>query len=620
MPRKAEITCDEVATAAQSIINAGDKPTQRNVYELLGRRGSMTTISSCLRKWREEMEELNNGGGHEPLPYSVLKPLIEEIRRREMESRADLENDLRELGIEMSLVLEESNRRGQEIEEREAVSSAMERERDTLSGRVAELEKTIVDLQQARDQETRRKEQATLALASADSRCEALGAQFAEAQHRVAEMRQRTKKKVWNMDTKKLRLSLVIAVFCIGASVPCTVCADDSAEKPYKVYWGDLHTHTNISLDARLLNAGDTEESILFALNESNLDFMAVTDHDIAGLTRRNWEEQQAVIESYNEKGIIVFPGFEFTDTNQGHLNVFFRNSEEAAMIRATLRRDPSDLWKWLNLRDADAITIPHHTALAEDVLPTYDWEEFTNGKYQRVVEIYSQHGSSESIDDGEIVDPFGEDGAVFTAYNLWLENGNPALKLGIVGSTDDNQTRPGGVWEDEANMDPFAPFKTAGGLAAVLAEPNASRDVLFDAIRKKRTYATTGVRIAMEFVAETPIQKAVMGETLLVGEGVGITFRAVAGGDTARINRIELIRDGNVIATSRATTTNKDELVVLEETVVMNQSTMSPRSWFMVKAYQEETEGFTNYDVDGKKHLMEERAWSSPIFVEVIE
>ena len=383
----------------------------------------------------------------------------------------------------------------------------------------------------------------------------------------------------------------------------------------YRTYWGDLHTHTNLSLDARLLGAGDVEDSIRFALTESKLDFLAITDHDIAGVTRPAWERQQEVIESYNGNGIIVFPGFEYTDPNDGHLNVFFRNADEATMIRAGLRRDPTNLWSWLDRNHADAITVPHHTALDESfLLPNYDWSSFSNAKYQRVVEIYSQHGSSESSADGEIVDPFGEAGSVFAAYELWRETGNDALKLGVVGSTDDHQARPGGTWEDEANIE-FGPFKTAGGLVAVMAAPDADRDTLFDAIYDKRTYATTGARIDLGFAATMDSQRELMGGSLLAEDGDSITFNAIASGDTAPIGRIDLIQDGVVVASSSLKGT--DGAVVLSETIDLDLAATGPRSWFMVKAYQEETLGYTNYNEDGELRLMEERAWSSPIFID---
>jgi len=415
--------------------------------------------------------------------------------------------------------------------------------------------------------------------------------------------------------TRQNLVSRLIAAALCTSYVTIAAGQGSQATPAYRTYWGDLHTHTNLSLDARLIRAGDMTDSIEFAINESKLDFMAITDHDILGLTRPKWKEQLETIEQYNGNGIIVFPGFEYTDPNDGHLNVFFRNPEEATMIRSGLRRDPNTLWNWLEREGSDAITIPHSTALDQFPLPNYDWAQFSNARYQRVVEIYSQHGSSESAEDGELVAPFGEGGSVFSAYELWRETGNPALKLGVVGSTDDHQTRPGGTWESEENMEQFAPFKTAGGLVAVLAEPEADRDTLFDAIYDKRTYATTGARLGLTFDASTGERDEIMGGTLRVRPGEAISFSAIATGDTAPIEFIELLRDGEVIATS---TLNAEGEVRLEETVVFDPLSAGPRSWFMVKAYQEETLGYTNYDEDGQLNPMRERAWSSPIFVEL--
>ena len=60
-------------------------------------------------------------------------------------------------------------------------------------------------------------------------------------------------------------------------------------------YWGDLHTHTQFSIDARC-NAGENNtpyEMCCYAREVAMLDFVAVTDHHYAGeagLTESEWE------------------------------------------------------------------------------------------------------------------------------------------------------------------------------------------------------------------------------------------------------------------------------------------------------------------------------------------
>lgn len=87
----------------------------------------------------------------------------------------------------------------------------------------------------------------------------------------------------------------------------------------------------------------------------------------------------------------------------------------------------------------------------------------------------------------------------------------NP-FKLGFIGSTDTHSATPGGADEDNYEghlgrrdagyrnlQDHF--FDNPGGLAVVWAEENA-RDSLFEAMRRRETYATSGTRPIVRFFA----------------------------------------------------------------------------------------------------------------------
>ena len=94
----------------------------------------------------------------------------------------------------------------------------------------------------------------------------------------------------------------------------------------------------------------------------------------------------------------------------------------------------------------------------------------------------------------------------------LGRETGTNPFKMGFIGSTDTHSATPGGAEENNyvghlgrrdagyRNVqDHF--FDNPGGLAVVWAEEN-SRDAIFEAMRRKETYATSGTRPVVRFFA----------------------------------------------------------------------------------------------------------------------
>ncbi|MBI2922006.1 MAG: DUF3604 domain-containing protein [Planctomycetes bacterium] len=389
-----------------------------------------------------------------------------------------------------------------------------------------------------------------------------------------------------------------------------------SAAEETTIYWGDLHAHTMHSDDAFALgNRVGAPGALRYARDTAHLDFVALTDHG-EFLTEDEWSNIQAAVNRFNVPGeFVTLVAFEWTNEGGkdggGHKNVYFRS--DAAPARAIgafptrygspVVTIPTDLWT--ALAPYACFTVPHHPAKGEagpgEVNMSTDWS-YVNAAKQTVVEIYSKHGNSERPGCEEPVADFVDEGSVRSALLRWFESGDPGYKLGIIGSTDDHLSRPGSVAELPENVIPKeGPY--TGGLVAVMAAAK-TREAIFDAILARRVYATSGARIALSFKATAGSSEAIMGGTQTMPASSPLTLSVAATGDGGlAIARIELIRGKTGGEEVVAAT---DSLATLEFTDLVTE-----RAYYRVKVFQVET-----MRVDGVP--TKERAWSSPIWVEI--
>jgi hypothetical protein len=116
----------------------------------------------------------------------------------------------------------------------------------------------------------------------------------------------------------------------------------------------------------------------------------------------------------------------------------------------------------------------------------------------------------------------------------LGRETGINPFRMGFIGSTDTHSATPGGAEEDNYTghlgrrdtgyrnlQDHF--FDNPGGLAVVWAEEN-SRDAIFEAMRRRESYATSGTRPVVRFFAGEDLPAELCGQPDMIE-------RAYAGG-----------------------------------------------------------------------------------------
>jgi len=316
-----------------------------------------------------------------------------------------------------------------------------------------------------------------------------------------------------------------------------------SAIDHFPVWYGDLHFHTEFSGDG-VRPIPDALES---ARDQLAHDFAACTDHMIFS-NHYKPKDYFDLIDRYNEDGrFVTLPACEVS-CPQGHVNLYFRNRQSADRIDAVL-----NMWvrssHWgkphrLNFEPlfnaysaTEIIVVPHHTNTTSGAVVNrqglafwrnFDWRA-VDTRYSPIAEIVQLRGSFET----ESVDP--EWRVIAGGYGSSLRSALArGLRIGFIGGTDNHFGWPS---REPAKAD-FA------GLTGIYAK-ELTRQALFEALQSRRTFATSGVPIAVEFtlnnrypmgsiVAQTPKEKR------------SFTVR-VAG--TAVLERAEIVSQGAVLA-----------------------------------------------------------------------
>ena len=258
--------------------------------------------------------------------------------------------------------------------------------------------------------------------------------------------------------------------------------------------------------------------------------------------------------EHYVPGKFTTFAGYEWTLTgaqlNHLHRNIIFRDMNVPDYPMSSLElRNEEELWNWLKDitgKGATVMAIPHNTNLSDGVTFT-DTDPEGNPidrayaqlrqDFEPIVEVHQVKGNSEVHAAFWKNDEFSgfenhttfvpkENNYVRYALKKGLEYeaniGVNPFKYGMIGSTDTHNGTPGNSEEDDEyignkTITDFFPESrrnerwvlsdsqkvfqalNPGGLVAVWAEAN-TRGYIYDALKRKETYSTSGNRIQLRF------------------------------------------------------------------------------------------------------------------------
>lgn len=345
----------------------------------------------------------------------------------------------------------------------------------------------------------------------------------------------------------------------------------------HNVYFGDLHVHP-LGLEEE-----EIREPFEFGRWWSNLDFYSIVwQHNSTNFRfdQEAWLRHLAMADEFNAPGeCLTIPGTE-TYLVQGHRIAYFPSTDEARRFVVAWDRgsefdliDPMEggTWPeapalWAALEGIEAITVPHHPCF---IWPE-DWERELP-EFERCVEVYSRWGTNE----------VGGACSVQAA----LRKGH---RLGLMASTDNQLAQPGNG--------PFG-MNEGRGLTGVLA-PELSRAAIYEALRARCCYATTGEQMLVYFA----LGGDPMGSELALRDGQReFTVRAAG---TRRLTSVELLRNNEVVARAQPDALTFDGTLVddapMDSVLVDAQFGASPFCCYYLRVTQED----------------EHMAWASPIWL----
>lgn len=277
-------------------------------------------------------------------------------------------------------------------------------------------------------------------------------------------------------------------------------------------FWGDLHAQTG-----ETQGNNPMEYYLDFARNKAFLDVTSHQGNDFQ-INDAFWKHLNTLTAAADEPGrFTVLPGYEWSGNTAvgGDHNVFYRE-ENASIYRcshalvadrhdeANDARDLTALYAKLEAEPVDKVMYAHVGGRYANIF--YDH----NPALEAAVEVHSAWGTFEWI----------------------LTDGFPLRRrVGVVCNSDDHKGRPG------ASFPGASVFGAYGGLTCFLM-PNNTRDDVFEAIRSRHTYGTSGVRAFIDMRGHFAEGGQVYTrDPLTIPGAVGTETTECTMGDIVRIN-----------------------------------------------------------------------------------
>jgi hypothetical protein len=250
-----------------------------------------------------------------------------------------------------------------------------------------------------------------------------------------------------------------------------------AAEPAFRHYWGDLHGQSG-----ETVGTGTAAEYYRFARDKAFVDIVGHQGNDFQ-IDTAFWSEINRIAAELDEPGrFVALPGYEWSGNTGmgGDRNVFFLEQDRPIFrsSRVLLDEDHDAANDCHNVKELfeklegeDAVVIAHVGGRYADLRVGHD------GRFERAIEVHSCWGTFEWL--------------LHDAFDL-------GHRVGVVCHSDDHKGRPGAAWPGAGQ------FGAIGGLTCYLM-PKLDRETLFQTLRRRHHYGTTGTRLFLDVQAHLP-------------------------------------------------------------------------------------------------------------------
>lgn len=288
-------------------------------------------------------------------------------------------------------------------------------------------------------------------------------------------------------------------------------------------YWADMHGQSE-----ETIGTNPVRDYFRFGRDRAFLDVMCHQGNDFQ-ITREFWKDLQRAVEEFNSPGrLVVFPGYEWsgnTELGGDHNVIFLRPGEQIRRSSHALVPDLEDAGTDCHTsRELYAALSGTEAFLYAHVGGRYATLAAARGSaFSPAVEVHSAWGTFEWL--------------LHDAFRL-------GLRPGVVANSDDHKGRPGASYPGASR------FGAYGGLTCFLAT-ELTREAIFDSLRHRRHYATTGARLHLHVEATTTEGgRAIMGGELSTARReIRLRVEALC---AAAVERVEIWNGGHRVQTAR--------------------------------------------------------------------